>query len=117
MMKHKKIMIVEDSAVSSSEVMSYALDNLCGFLKDNDYSILRTSSYSEAMPLAATDMDISAVLLAVDLTPDTPAPPELNLLIKTIRLWQPELPLFMLADRETAMAMLADLDEMMGETQ
>ena len=101
-MKNKKIMIVEDSAVSASEVMSYALDNLCKYLNEDDYSILRAASYSEAMPLAATDMDISAVLLAVDLIPDTLPPVELKSLIKLIRQWQPELPLFMLADRENA---------------
>ena len=33
-MNRKKIMIVEDPAVSESEVMSYALDNLCNFLKE-----------------------------------------------------------------------------------
>lgn len=101
-MNRKKIMIVEDPAVSSSEVMSYALDNLCNYLKEDDCTIVRTASYTEAMPLASTDMDICAILMAVDLSPELPLPSEMSKLIKLIHQWQAEIPLFMLADRENA---------------
>ena len=40
--------------------------------------------------------------MAVDLSPELPPPPEMKLLIKLIRQWQAEIPLFMLADRENA---------------
>ncbi len=101
-MENKKILIVEDPAVAASEVMNGALNNLGCILAEYNYQPIRTKSYSEALPLASTDMDINAILLAVDLTPDAAAKKEMNCLLKVIRQWQPDLPLFMLADRENA---------------
>ena len=43
-MKSRKILIVEDSIITASEVMSSALDSLCCQLTAADYTILRTVS-------------------------------------------------------------------------
>lgn len=103
-MKIRKILIVGDSAVTASEVMISAVDTLCQQLVSANYTIMRTASCSEAMPLAATDMDIDAFLVAADLTGGVSGQSEMRKLLKIIRQWHPDTPLFMLADRESATA-------------
>ena len=65
-MKERKILIVEDNTVKSSRVMCGAINALCKKLAAKEYAITRAASYSEALPLAATDMDIDAILMAID---------------------------------------------------
>ena len=65
-MKERKILIVEDNTVKSSRVMCAAINALCKKLAAKEYAITRAASYSEALPLAATDMDIDAILMAID---------------------------------------------------
>jgi len=99
-MDNRKILIIEDSTVTGSDIMSAALDNLAHELTINDYRISRAGSYAEAMPPAETDMDIDAILMAVDLSPASRNSTDMTELLNIISQWQPEVPLFMLSDRE-----------------
>lgn len=98
----RKILIVEDHSVRASGVMRSAVGALCDHLRERGFRIRRVETYAEALPLAATDMDLDAILMAAELTPDLPPPEEAFKLLDTIRLWQGDVPLFLMADRENA---------------
>ena len=104
----RKVLLVEDSSVAASEVMRGAVARLCEQLELRNFRVSRAASYAEAVPLAATDMDVDAILLAVDLRPEAncDAPEKL---LKTICEWQGEVPLFLLADRETGRVRLPEM--------
>ena len=101
-MKTRKTLIIEDPTVNASEVMTSAISSLCGIISGDDFTVIRAASYQEALPLAATDMDIDVILLAVDLDPASSCPAVLDKLLAVIGQWQHGVPLFMLADREKA---------------
>lgn len=111
-----KILIIEDRTVTDSNIMSSALNNLAAELTANNYRIIRTASYAEAMPPAETDMDIDAILMAVDLSSRSNNADDMDALLQIISQWQPEVPLFMLSDRESA-AQNISLDLMQFSTE
>ncbi|MBR7131247.1 MAG: arginine decarboxylase [Lentisphaeria bacterium] len=89
--------------------MCAAINALCKKLAAKEYAITRAASYSEALPLAATDMDIDAILMAID-TEDQNLRKDEKKLLQIIGEWQKDVPLFMLADREnTAKKISLDL--------
>ena len=98
--KYRKLLIVEDSSVNNSPVMKKAIDQLCIHLEKSNYFITRTDSYTEALPLSSTDMDIDAILLAQNLHEPANIDNQLRMLLKSLRLWQNNVPLFIFADRE-----------------
>ena len=97
--KSRKLLIVEDKSVNNSPVIKKAIDQLCCHLEN--YTIVRTESYAEALPLSNTDMDLDAILLAQKLNETANIDLQLRELLKSLRLWQDNVPLFIFADRET----------------
>ncbi len=99
--KNRKLLIVEDHSVNNSPVMKKAIDQLCIHLEKSNYVITRTESYAEALPLSSTDMDIDAILMAQKVNDSVNINSQLRELLKSLRLWQNSVPLFLFADRET----------------
>ena len=101
-MEKHKVLIIEDQNIRHSNVMNSAINMLCKILKQQEFIISRASSYGEALPILSTDMDIDAILLAIDLDQQLQDDLPMEKMLETIKLWQHGVPLFMLADREVA---------------
>ena len=95
-----KVLIVEDHTVNSSNVMRTAINTLCDKLKERSCRSVKVADSTEAMPLVSTDMDIDAILVATELQSGTILRDDTMKLYNTIRVWQHDVPLFLLADRE-----------------
>ena len=103
----RRILIVLDHTINSSNVMLTAIHRLRSALADLDCRAEIVDSYAEAIPLAATDMDFDVFLLAAELKSGTLGNHAAAGLYHTIRNWQREVPLFLLADREFSSGGLA----------
>ncbi len=99
----RKLLVVEDHALNANHVMRNAVNSLCDHLRSRNFRITRAASYQEAMPLAETDMDLDAILLAAELKQNMPADKNgISGIFDVIRNYQKYVPLFLLADRENS---------------
>lgn len=98
----RKLLIVEDHTLNISSVMRSAVSSLCENMRAHGFHILRVPSCAEAVPLAATDMDIDAILLAAELDSYQLSGKDAGKLLAAIRHYQNGVPLFLLADRESS---------------
>ncbi len=112
----RQVLIVEDHNVLHSGSLTRAVDRLAECLLERDINVLKASSYCEAMPIAATNMDIDCFLVSSDLQNNISDESKAEKLLKSIKVRQGDVPVFLLADRAvTAHELSQELMEMATE--
>lgn len=108
----RQVLIVEDRLSESSGIMEGAIDRLVEALEDKNISAILAAGANEALPLAATNMDIDAFLVATDMKGD----PKVRALLDKIKERQSLVPVFLLADRaKTSQQLSPDLMKLANE--
>ena len=95
----RQVLIVEDTLSTQNHVLHHALERLAHALDDRDISVLFAESVAEAVPLASTNMDIDAFLVATDMDCSGERDRPARELLTRIRDRQSGVPVFLLADR------------------
>ena len=102
--------IVEDESVKNSNVLAGLVDRLVEELENSNCRVTRIYGYSEAMPVVGNEMDIDALLISTDMEFDLPEEALASRLLRLIEKRQPNVPVFLLADRaETSRAISEEL--------
>ena len=95
-----RVLIVEDNFVHRSEVMRSNLNRLEAALKRRNVFVRRSYSYADALPLAATDMDLDCFMISSDIDSESDHDSGAMELMRQLRKYQRYAPIFLLADRE-----------------
>ena len=104
------VVIVEDESVKNSNVLAGLVNRLAGELENSGCRVTRLGGYSEAMPVVGNEMDIDALLISTDMNFDVPEEDAAGILLSLIEKKQPNVPVFLLADRaETSSAISSGL--------
>ena len=94
----RQVLVIEDSSVEKSAVMSRAIDALCAELEKRNVKNRRALSYQEAWPVVENEMDFDAILLSTSMDEDKREAAGGRKLLKLIAVRQPGVPVFLLAD-------------------
>ena len=98
-LQSRQVLIVEDIMSETGRAMHNAVARLADALADRDISVLFAESACEAFPVAATNMDIDAFLVATDMDFEKTEERRTLQLLRHIRERQAGVPVFLLADR------------------
>ena len=98
-LQSRQVLIVEDILSGTGHAMHNAVAGLAEALADRGIRILFAESVCEAFPIAATNMDIDAFLVATDMEFENAAERRTLELLRHIRERQAGVPVFLLADR------------------
>ena len=86
------------------------VDRLADELENSNCRVTRIYGYCEAMPVVGNEMDIDALLISTDMEFDLPEEALASRLLRLIEKRQPDVPVFLLADRaETSRAISEEL--------
>ena len=99
-LQSKRVLIVEDAESKISLSMNTAILRLMEELSAKEISSERIFSGEEAMPVVSNDMDYDCFLVSTDMEFEQKEEHETLHLLKRIRCRQPDVPVFLLADRE-----------------
>ena len=94
-LENRQVLIVGDRFSDSSCVMERAIGRLIDALEEKNISSITAEDAEEALPLAATNMDIDAFLVATDMKGE----PKVRALLNKIKERQGLVPVFLMADR------------------
>ena len=95
----RQVLVVEDLLSESSHTMHNAVMRLADALADRDIAVQFAESVCEAFPIAATNMDLDAFLVATDMEFKQAAERRTLDFLKHVRERQAGVPVFLLADR------------------
>ena len=95
----RQVLIVEDLLSESSHTMHNAVMRLGDALAERDIAVQFAQSVCEAFPIAATNMDLDAFLVATDMEFGQAAERRTLDFLKHVRERQAGVPVFLLADR------------------
>ena len=95
----RQVLIVEDILSESDPTLHNAVMRLADALADRSISVHFAQSVCEAFPIAATNMDLDAFLVATDMEFEKLAERRTMELLRHIRERQAGVPVFLLADR------------------
>ena len=95
----RQVLIVEDLFSESSRTLHNAVMRLADALADRDIAVQYAQSVCEAFPIAATNMDLDAFLVATDMEFEKTAERRTLDFLKHVRERQAGVPVFLLADR------------------
>ena len=98
-LQSRQVLIVEDILSGTGHAMHNAVAGLADALEDRGIRILFAECVCEAFPIAATNMDIDAFLVATDMEFENAAERRTLELLRHIRERQAGVPVFLLADR------------------
>ena len=94
-LEDRQVLIVGARFSDSSCVMERAIGRLIDALEEKNINSITTEDAEEALPLAATNMDIDAFLVATDMKGE----PKVRALLNKIKERQGLVPVFLMADR------------------
>ena len=95
----RQVLIVEDILSETDPALHNAVARLADALADRSIAVQFAGSVSEAFPIAATNMDLDAFLVATDMEFEKLAERRTLELLRHIRDRQAGVPVFLLADR------------------
>ncbi|MBR6240421.1 MAG: arginine decarboxylase [Lentisphaeria bacterium] len=95
----RQVLIVEDVLSGENQALHGALDRLAQALTDRNIAVHFAAGVCEAYPLAATNMDLDAFLVATDMAYSGEGDRPAIDLLRHIRERQAGVPVFLLADR------------------
>ena len=112
----RQVLIVEDILSETDPTMHNAVARLADALADRSIAVQFAQSVCEAFPIAATNMDLDAFLVATDMEFEKLAERRTLALLRHIRERQAGVPVFLLADRsETSRNLSESLMELANE--
>ena len=95
----RQVLIVEDVLSGENQTLHSALDRLAQALTDRNITVHFAAGVCEAYPLASTNMDLDAFLVATDMAYSGEGDQPAIDLLRHIRERQAGVPVFLLADR------------------
>ena len=95
-----RALIVEDAASAASTSMNGAVSRLAKELASKNITTVRIQSGPDAFAVVSNDMDFDCFLVSTDMDFDPCSEHRTAALLKQIRTRQPDVPVFLLADRE-----------------
>ena len=99
-LQSKRILIIEDAESCISTTMNATISQLIEELAEKEISSERIFSTQEAIPIVSNEMDYDAFLVSTDMDFDQHSKHATMTLLNRIRSRQPDVPIFLLADRE-----------------
>ncbi len=105
----RKILLIEDEIIIKSDVMNKIINELEKSLWDFGILTVRASSYAEAMVLAETDMDIDFFGATSDVMVDCKENREIIELMRKIRKYHNDVPIFLFADRSESCSCVSQI--------
>ena len=95
----RQVLVVEDIQSENNLTMHNAVERLADALADRSIAVQFAQSVCEAFPIAATNMDLDAFLVATDMEFEKSAERRTLDFLKHVRERQAGVPVFLLADR------------------